>query len=60
MAKWLKAQFASALLRLHQGLMMEAICTSETSLNFHRTIRRNIPGGSYLHSEGTSGFVKGG
>jgi hypothetical protein len=30
-------------------LMMEAASTSETSVNFYQTIRRNNPEDSYLH-----------
>jgi hypothetical protein len=32
----------------HQGLMMEAASTSETSANFYHTIRRNNPADSNL------------
>jgi hypothetical protein len=32
------------------ALMMEAVRTSETSVNFYQTARRNIPQGSYLHT----------
>jgi hypothetical protein len=31
------------------ALKMEAVRTSETSVNFYETIRRNIPEGSHLH-----------
>jgi hypothetical protein len=31
------------------ALMMEAVSTSETSVNFHQTTRRNIPQDSHLH-----------
>jgi hypothetical protein len=31
------------------ALMMEAGSTSETSINFHQTTRRNIPEDSHLH-----------
>jgi hypothetical protein len=30
------------------ALMMEAVCTSETSVNFYGTTRRNIPKGCHL------------
>jgi hypothetical protein len=30
------------------ALMMEAASTSETSVNFYQTTRRNIPGDSHL------------
>jgi hypothetical protein len=39
----------------HQGdesliaLMMEAVSTSETSVNFYQTTRRNIPEDSHIH-----------
>jgi hypothetical protein len=32
------------------ALMMEAISTSETWVNFYQTARRNIPEDSYLHT----------
>jgi hypothetical protein len=32
------------------ALMMKAISTSETSVNFYRTTRRNIPEDSHLHA----------
>jgi hypothetical protein len=32
------------------ALMMEAISTSETSVNFYDTIQRNIPDGCHLHT----------
>jgi hypothetical protein len=32
------------------ALMMEAASTSETSVNFYRTTRRNNPGDSHLHT----------
>jgi hypothetical protein len=31
-------------------LMMEAVCTSETSVNFYETTRRNIPQDCHLHT----------
>jgi hypothetical protein len=31
------------------ALMMEAASTSETSVNFYQTTRRNIPEDSHLH-----------
>jgi hypothetical protein len=33
------------------ALMMEAAGTSETSVNFYQTTRRNNPKDSYLHNE---------
>jgi hypothetical protein len=33
----------------HQGLMVEAVSISETSVNFYHTTRRNIPEDSHLH-----------
>jgi hypothetical protein len=40
----------------HGALMMEAASTSEKSVNFYQTTRRNNPEDSYLHSrvEGSS------
>jgi hypothetical protein len=32
------------------ALMMEAASTSETSVNFHQTTRRNNPEDSHLHT----------
>jgi hypothetical protein len=32
------------------ALMMEAVSTSETSVNFYETTRRNIPEGCHLHT----------
>jgi hypothetical protein len=32
------------------ALMMEAVSTSETSVNFYQTTRRNIPEDSHLHT----------
>jgi hypothetical protein len=32
------------------ALMMEAVHTSETSINFYETTRRNIPEGYHFHS----------
>jgi hypothetical protein len=32
------------------ALMMEAVSTSETSVNFHKTTRCNIPEGCHLHN----------
>jgi hypothetical protein len=32
------------------ALMMEAASTSETSVNFYQTTRRNNPEGSHLHT----------
>jgi hypothetical protein len=32
------------------ALMMETVSTSETSVNFYETIRRNIPEDSHLHT----------
>jgi hypothetical protein len=34
----------------HQALMMEAVSTYETSVNFYQTTRRNIPEDSHLHT----------
>jgi hypothetical protein len=34
------------------ALMTEAVCTSETSLNFYQTTRHNIPEDSHLHTRG--------
>jgi glycyl-tRNA synthetase alpha subunit len=34
----------------HQALMMEAVSTSETSVNFYQTTRGNIPEDSHLHT----------
>jgi hypothetical protein len=31
-------------------MMMEAVITSETSVNFYETTRRNIPEDSHLHT----------
>jgi hypothetical protein len=38
------------------ALMMEAVSTSEISINIHETIRRNIPADSHLHGKSTSRF----
>jgi hypothetical protein len=35
---------------LRRTLMMEAVNTSETSVNFYETIRRNIPQDCHLHT----------
>jgi hypothetical protein len=35
-----------------KAMMMEAVTTSETSVNFYRTTRRNFPEGSHLQLEG--------
>jgi hypothetical protein len=32
------------------ALMMEAVSTSETSVNFYQTIQRNIPEDNHLHT----------
>jgi hypothetical protein len=32
------------------ALMMEAVSTSETSVNFYQTTQRNIPEDSHLHT----------
>jgi hypothetical protein len=32
------------------ALMMEAVSTSETSVNIYQTTLRNIPGDSHLHT----------
>jgi hypothetical protein len=32
------------------ALMMEMVSTSETSVNFYQTTRRNIPEGSHIHT----------
>jgi hypothetical protein len=32
------------------SLMMEAVSTSETSVNFYEATRRSIPEGCYLHT----------
>jgi hypothetical protein len=42
------------------ALMMEAVCTSETSVYYNETTRRSIPEGYHLHSNETSGFIKAG
>jgi hypothetical protein len=34
----------------HQGAMMEAVNTYETSVSFYQTSRRNIPEDSNLHN----------
>jgi hypothetical protein len=34
------------------ALMMEAACTSEPSVNFYQTTRRNNPEDNYLHTRG--------
>jgi hypothetical protein len=31
-------------------VMVEAVCTSETSVNFYQTTRRNIPEDSHLYT----------
>jgi hypothetical protein len=33
-----------------RAMMMEAVGTSETSVNFYQTTRRNIPEDSHLHT----------
>jgi hypothetical protein len=33
-----------------RAMMMEAVSTSETSVNFYQTTRRNIPEDSHLHN----------
>jgi hypothetical protein len=38
------------LLKLLNALMIEAVSTSETSVNFYQTTRRNIPENSHLHT----------
>jgi hypothetical protein len=38
-------------------LMMEAISTSATSINFHKTIKRNIPEDSYFHIHSETCFT---
>jgi hypothetical protein len=38
-------------------LMMEAASTSETSVNFYQTTRRNTPEDSHLHISLTSSSV---
>jgi hypothetical protein len=38
------------LLACCSALKMEAVCSSETSVNFYRTAQRHIPGDSTLHS----------
>jgi hypothetical protein len=40
---------AASIIRV-TALMMEAANTSETSVNFYQTIRRNIPQDSHLHT----------
>jgi hypothetical protein len=35
----------------HQNLMIEEVCTSETSVNFYETTWRNITEDSHLHPE---------
>jgi hypothetical protein len=37
------------MLRRVIALMMQAVSTSETSVNFYQTTRRNIPEDSHLH-----------
>jgi hypothetical protein len=39
------------------ALMMEAVSTSETSVNFYETTRRNIPEDGHLHSPGLNNTV---
>jgi hypothetical protein len=33
------------------ALLMEAVCTPETLVNFYQTARRSIPEDSHLHTE---------
>jgi hypothetical protein len=40
---------AASIIRVIIILMMEAACTSETSVNFYQTTRHNNPEGSHLH-----------
>jgi hypothetical protein len=39
---------------------MEAVSTSETSVNFYQTTRRNIPEDSHLRGNESSGSINGG
>jgi hypothetical protein len=41
-------------------LMMEAVSTSETSISFYQTTRRNIPGDGHLHGYETFVSIKTG
>jgi hypothetical protein len=38
------------------AVMMEAVSTSETSVNFYQTTRRNIPEDSHLRKSGRLDF----
>jgi hypothetical protein len=38
------------LVEVRDRLMMETVGTSETSVNFYQTTRRNIPEDSHLHT----------
>jgi hypothetical protein len=40
---------AASIIRAIIALMMEAASTSETSVNFYQTLRRNNPEDSHLH-----------
>jgi hypothetical protein len=39
-----------------EEMKMEAVCSSETSVNFYRSIRLCIPGHSTLHSDRCENF----
>jgi hypothetical protein len=41
---------AISIIRALIALQMEAVSTSETSVNFYQTTRRNIPEDSHLHT----------
>jgi hypothetical protein len=38
--------------------MMEAVSTSETSVNFYETTQRNVPEDSHLHNRVRENYVK--
>jgi hypothetical protein len=40
----------ASIIRAHIVLMMEAVRTSETLVNFYETTRRNIPEGCHLET----------
>jgi hypothetical protein len=40
----------ASIIRAMIALMMKATSTSETSVNFYQTTRRNNPGDSHLHT----------
>jgi hypothetical protein len=49
-ASIIRATFQRGLLPPSSGCMMEAVSTSEMSVNFYQTTRRNIPEDSHLHN----------